>query len=91
MSKTTLTLENVDVFQIIDALESRAVAYEKTATFLKGDLEREILGIEDPEARDLAALDALFVPEECRDAEESEEIARHFRDILEKINRQFSS
>ena len=32
----TLTLDSLDVMQVLDALESRAEAYEKTAEYLEG-------------------------------------------------------
>ena len=70
----TLTLESIDVLQLLDALESRAVAYEKTAALFTGE------EISPREGED--ALDSFFVPEECRDADEAKEIARHFRDII---------
>lgn len=82
MSRTiTLTLESIDVLQLLDALESRAVAYEKTAALFRGE--------EVPLTEGEDALDSFFVPEECRDADEAKEIARHFRDIIEKIDDQF--
>lgn len=77
----TLALETIDVLQILDALESRAVAYEKTATLFRGRRVRPKKGQD--------TLDALFIPEECKDAYEAKEIARHFRDIIETINQQF--
>lgn len=77
----TLTLESIDVLQLLDALENRAVAYEKTAALFMGE------GVLLTEGED--ALDGLFVPEECRDAAEAKEIARHFREIIEKIDEQF--
>ncbi len=73
MSKPfTIKLDPADVFQTLDALESRAEAYELTANFLEGEFDSE-----DP-----------IIPEECRDVEEAEGIARHFRDIIEKIKAQ---
>jgi hypothetical protein len=92
MTRTvTLTLEMADVFQTLDALESRAIAYEKTAALLNGSLKRRLNRIEDPEARATAYLDELFCPEECRDAREAKEIARHFRDIIASISRQLDA
>lgn len=74
----TISLEAADVFQILDALESRAEAYEKTASLMKGEYK---ISEED-------ALDSFFVPEECRDAAEAEEIAKHFRDIFRTLESQ---
>lgn len=82
MARTVrLTLETVDVLQILDALDSRAEAYEKTAALFSGRKIRLKKGQD--------ALDALFILEECKDAYEAKEIARHFRDIIETINQQF--
>lgn len=78
-----LTLEPADVFQILDALGSRAEAYERTAASLRGDSPAASAGMD--------ALDAFFVPEECRDDEEADEIARHFRDIIVTIERQLEA
>lgn len=82
MSRTvTLTLESIDVLQILDALESRAEAYEKTSALFSGRKARLKKGQD--------ALDAFFIPEECKDAHEAKEIARHFRDIIKAIDQQF--
>lgn len=82
MSRTvTLTLESIDLLQILDALESRAEAYEKTSALFSGKKVRHAEGQD--------ALDAFFIPEECKDAYEAKEIAKHFRDIIAAINRQF--
>lgn len=73
MSRTfTLTLENADVFQILDALSDRAEAWEKTEAVLNGEFESE----------------DIFVPEECDDASEAAEIAQHFRDVISTIQAQ---
>jgi len=77
----TISLESADVFQILDALDSRAEAYEKTASLMKGEYK---LSEED-------ALDDFFVPEECRDAAEAEEIAKHFRDIFRTLESQIGN
>ncbi len=74
MKTYTLNLIAADVLQTLDALESRAIAYENTAASFSGNYEGEY---------------DLFVPEECRDAEEAREIARHFRDIIATINEQY--
>jgi hypothetical protein len=82
MSRTvTLTLESIDILQILDALESRAEAYEKTSALFGGRKARLKKGQD--------TIDSLFIPEECKDAYEANEIAKHFRDIIETINRQF--
>ncbi len=82
MSRTvTLSLESIDILQILDALESRAEAYEKTSALFSGRKPRLKKGHD--------ALDSFFIPEECKDAYEASEIAQHFRDIIETINEQF--
>lgn len=79
MSRTvTVKLEVSDVLQVLDALESRAEAYERTAALIKGEYK---ISEED-------AFDSFFVPEECKDAAEAEEIARHFRDIYRTLESQ---
>jgi hypothetical protein len=66
MAKTyTLRLEPADCLQILDALTSRAEAYERTMSYLKGEISN----------------DCDFVIEECRDENEAAEITKHFRDI----------
>ena len=72
-----LTLDPADVFQLLDALESRAEAWDKTFRVLRG----EVMTFSD----DL--LD-LFVPEECTSSNEAKEIANHFRDIISTIHDQ---
>lgn len=67
-----LKLPATDVFQILDALESRAESWKKTAAHYSGE---ENVG---------------FPIEECRDKEEAESIAVHFRDIIEKIKTQIN-
>jgi hypothetical protein len=69
MRKYNIELDEFDLGQVLDGLESRAVAWEKTATF-----------------HHTGAAD-VFV-EECRDAEEAEKIAAHYRSIIHKIEKQ---
>ena len=73
MTIISLALPSVDVFQILDALDSRATSWEYTAGLLDGNLES------DSEFR---------VPEECDSAEEAAKIAKHFRDIGMIIRKQ---
>lgn len=70
--RTTLMLENTDIFQILDALNDRAQAWENTEASLLGKFESE----------------DLFIPEECDDPSEAAEIAQHFRDIVLTIESQ---
>jgi hypothetical protein len=75
MPKTvTLTLETIDVSQILDALNDRADSWEKTEAVLNGEFDSE----------------DVFVPEECHDASEAAEIAQHFRDIAANIQAQLN-
>ena len=89
--KVTLTLESVDVCQLLDALESRAAAYEKTKSILNGTAFRKLKKIADPDERNKACLELYFWPEEARSAREAKEIAEHFRDIIAKINQQLDT
>jgi len=69
-----IKLSSIDVLQTLDGLESRAVAYERTAAYLRtGEIDPE-----DP-----------FIIEECSYPEEADEIAKHFRDIIDTINAQW--
>lgn len=70
--QTTITLENADIFQILDALNDRAQAWENTEAVLLGKFESE----------------DLFIPEECDDPSEAAEIAQHFKVIISKIESQ---
>ena len=74
-SKYTVTLSSVDMFQNIDALSSRAESYEQTARYLK----------ENHEANE------HIIIEECSDHFEAQAIAKHFREIIKKIEDQIYS
>ncbi len=67
-----LKLSAVDVFQILDALNSRAESYQQTANFMAGQ----------------CGTNASLSIEECRDATEAIEIAQHYRDIIKSIEGQ---
>lgn len=73
MRTFSLALASADVFQILDALDSRADAYEYTARHLTGTQDSD---------------DEFRVPEACRDANEAAEIAKHFRDVGATIRSQ---
>jgi hypothetical protein len=73
--KIRIELDSNDLGQAVDGLEVRAKQWEDTAAYLRTG--------ESP--------DDGFMPEECRDAEEAEAIARHYRFILEKIRLQAES
>ena len=68
-STYTVTLSSVDIFQTIDALNSRAESYEQTARYLTGYHE----------------LNKHIIIEECSDHLEAQAIANHFREIINKL------
>ena len=69
MRKYRIELDEFDLGQLLDGLESRAAIWEKTAKYHR-------TGESD-----------VFI-EECRDAEEAERIAAHYRSIISKIRNQ---
>ena len=73
MTVYQISLDLTDVSQILDALETRADAWEFTQNVLNGDAELD---------------DELRIPEECSDATEAKSIAEHFRDIISTIRKQ---
>lgn len=83
--RVTFSFEVADVFQIINALESRAEAYERTAVAMRGEDDLDQVNGDDAEMISEDSLDQLFIPEECRDASEAEEIAKHFRDVIASL------
>ena len=72
-TEISITLTQNEIGQVLDGLEVRADAWEKTAAYLRSD------GV--PE-------DADFVIEECSDAAEAGAIASDYRSIIEKIQTQ---
>ena len=75
MARTfVLKLDSNDLGQAIDGLEVRAQQWEDTARYMRTG--------ESP--------NEFFMPEECRDAAEAENIARHYRSILRQIEEQVS-
>lgn len=70
----SVQLKAENIFQIIDALNSRASAYEETARYLRGE----------------STEDEFIIAEECHDPEEAEDIAKHFRDIVQTIENQIN-
>lgn len=67
-----IELESLDLGQAVDGLEVRAKQWEDTAHWMRTG--------ESP--------DEFFMPEECRDAEEAEKIASHYKRIISDIERQ---
>lgn len=68
-----IELSDIDLGQTLDALDTRAEAYEKTAAYYEGE----------PTKGD------FFVIEEVNDAYEARRIAEHFRSIMAKIQEQW--
>ena len=69
----TITLSENEIGQVLDGLEVRADAWEKTADYLRSDVL--------PEGEE-------FSIEECSDAMEAEAIASDYRSIIKKIRTQ---
>ena len=69
MQKYKFELDDLDLGQVLDGLESRASAWEKTAIYYRRG-------------------ESDVVVEECRDAEEAQKIAAHYRAIVAKIRMQ---
>lgn len=68
-----LMLTRDEIGQILDGLEVRAVAWERTAEYLRtGEM----------------SADDLFIAEACRDEEEARAVAADYRSILRKIRGQ---
>jgi hypothetical protein len=73
MSKTfQITLESLDLGQILDGLRARQESWRNTAIFLRDDYFP----------------DDAFVCEECNDAEEAKWIANYYKRIISEIERQ---
>ena len=74
MAKTyCITLNQIDLGQLLDGLELRAGSWERTANYLLyGD----------------SGADDFFIPEECHKPEEAFGIAEHYRSIIWKIRDQ---
>lgn len=77
MKKTfRFELCELDLGQLLDGLESRAEAWEKTAEYFRAE------GMPD---------DEFFLIEECSGLDEAEEIASHYRSIISTIRKQTES
>lgn len=68
-----IELDALDMGQLLDGLEIRTESWEQTADFFRTG---QMPGTE------------FFMIEECRDAEEADGIARHYRSIIHKIRKQ---
>jgi hypothetical protein len=71
----TIRLKAVDCFQLLDALTSRAEAYERTMSYFRGETNNA----------------TFCEVEECRDMEEAASIAKHFRDIINNVESQIQT
>jgi hypothetical protein len=69
----TIQLDDLDLFQLLDGLELRAEAWEKTAEYLRTGH---------------VSSDDLFIVEECSKPEEADDIAEHYRSIASTIRKQ---
>lgn len=77
MSKTyCIELDGNDLGQLLEGLEIRAEAWEKTGAYLLGT---EFNG------------ENFFLPEECHNPEEANAIAAHYRSIIERITDQMKA
>lgn len=68
-----IELDDLDLGQLLDGLESRAESWEKTADYLRTE---EMPGGD------------FFLIEECSDPKEADGIAEHYRSIIGKIQKQ---
>lgn len=68
-----IELSDIDLGQTLDALDTRAEAYEKTAAYLDGEPIK----------------DEFFLIEEVSHSREARQIAEHFRSIIGKIQEQW--
>ena len=72
-SEFKLLLKSEDVFQILDALESRAESWNNTHQYLNSE-----------EFSD----EEFFIAEDCSDPEEARQIAGRFEEIINTIRKQ---
>ena len=72
-SEIHITLNAVDLGQIIDGLSIRAEEWERTACWLRGEMD---------------TASELFLIQECSCPDEAERIARHYWSIVESIRNQ---
>ena len=71
-----IELNDLDLGQLLDGLETRAESWERTAEFLRTDIM--------PEGE-------FFLVEECSKPEEADDIAEHYRSIIRKIQSQMEA
>jgi hypothetical protein len=71
-----IELNDLDLGQLLDGLETRAESWERTAEYLRAETMPE---------------DEFFVVEECSKPEEADDIAEHYRSIIRKIQSQMEA
>lgn len=71
-----IELNDLDLGQLLDGLETRAESWERTAEYLRTETM--------PEGE-------VFVVEECSNPEEADDIAEHYRSIIQKIESQMEA
>ena len=71
-----IELESLDLGQILDGLELRAQSWERTADYLHTQT---------------MSAGEFFIVEECSKPEEANDIAAHYRSIIETIRRQMEA
>ena len=77
MGKTfRITIDSLDLFQLLDGLALRAESWERTAEYLRTDKMPD---------------DEFFIVEECSAPEEADGIAAHYRAIIQKIQQQMEA
>jgi hypothetical protein len=71
-----IELNDLDLGQLLDGLETRAESWERTAEFLRTEAMPG---------------DEFFVVEECSRPEEADGIAEHYRSIIRRIQGQMQA
>ena len=71
-----IELNDLDLGQLLDGLETRAESWERTAEYLRTEA---------------MPAGEFFVIEECSDPEEADAIAAHFRAIIRTIQTQMEA
>ena len=71
-----IELDSLDLGQLLDGLESRAQSWERTAGYLRTETM--------PSGK-------FFIVEECSKREEADDIAAHYRSIIENIRQQMEA
>lgn len=72
----SIELDDLDLGQLLDGLDCRAEAWQRTAQYLQTE--------EMPDSE-------FFIVEECSDPEEADSIAGHYRSIISKIRNQMEA